>query len=70
MNLVVDQSVCIGAGLCVLSCAEIFDQRESDGIVTLLRAQVPDELSDSVIGAVRRCPSGAIRIEQPEAVSK
>lgn len=64
LRLTVDQDVCVSAGLCVLSSAEVFDQRESDGVVTL-RVIEPDEaLYEKVLGAARKCPSKAIKVDK------
>jgi ferredoxin len=64
LRVSVDQSVCVGAGLCVLSTSEIFDQRDEDGVVTLLQDMAPEALREAVLGAVRKCPSSAISVEE------
>ncbi|MEK2494359.1 ferredoxin [Kitasatospora purpeofusca] len=55
---------CVGAGQCVLSAPEVFDQ-DNDGIVVLLREGL-DGLGhadrEGVEEAVRLCPSGALRL--------
>lgn len=38
MRITVDQGRCVGAGQCVMAAAEVFDQRDVDGIVELLNA--------------------------------
>ncbi len=64
LRVSVNQDVCIGAGLCVLSTAEVFDQREEDGVVKL-RVVEPDESQyEKVLGAASKCPSGAITVEK------
>ncbi|GAA0709276.1 ferredoxin [Vreelandella titanicae] len=60
----VNQDVCVGAGLCVLSTDEVFDQRDEDGVVKLVQNEPPEELYEKVLGAVRKCPSKAIKAEQ------
>ncbi len=57
-TLVVSRGLCIGAGQCVLSTPELFDQSE-DGRV-LLRRQ-PDDAEQARV-AVDLCPSGALRL--------
>ncbi|MFY1584143.1 ferredoxin [Micromonospora sp. WMMD734] len=57
-TLVVSRGLCIGAGQCVLSTPELFDQSE-DGRV-LLRRQ-PDDAGQARV-AVDLCPSGALRL--------
>jgi ferredoxin len=56
----VDREVCIGAGLCVLTAPEVFDQGD-DGLVVML-TPYPAEPADAVREAVRRCPSGALTL--------
>jgi ferredoxin len=56
-----DPDVCVGAGLCVLRAPEVFDQDEVDGTVVVLRAEPDADQHESVLEAVRLCPSGAIR---------
>lgn len=41
MKVIIDEDKCVGAGQCVLAAAEVFDQREDDGIVVLLDALRP-----------------------------
>jgi len=68
----VNQDLCIGAGLCVLSSAEVFDQREEDGVVVLLTDAPPTRLYDAIRGAARKCPALAITVEEEpdEAVAE
>ena len=59
----VDPQKCIGAGQCVRTVPEVFDQREDDGIVVLLTSQAPDHLAPFLKKAVQLCPAQVIRIE-------
>ena len=59
----VDQDKCIGAGHCVRAAAQVFDQREEDGIVVLLMEDVPAHLVAQVRKAEALCPAQAIRVE-------
>jgi ferredoxin len=59
MTIEVDRDICIGAGNCVLTAPEVFDQ-DDDGIVELLTAEPSAEQRDEVEAAVQRCPAGAI----------
>ncbi|VFB20003.1 ferredoxin [Pseudomonas fragi] len=64
LRVTIDESVCVGAGLCVLSTSDVFDQRDEDGVVKLLQ-EYPDQASyEKVLGAARKCPSKAIKVEQ------
>ena len=62
MRIEVDREVCCGAGNCVLTVPEIFDQDDRDGLVVLRRSEPPDELAGRVQVAVDLCPSGAISL--------
>jgi ferredoxin len=62
VHIDVDRDVCVGAGNCVLTLPEVFDQ-DDDGIVDLLQSDPPDSEGPMVGRAVRLCPSGAISIE-------
>ena len=62
MKIEVDEDACVGAGQCVLSAPLVFDQREEDGIVELLRADVSPVERTTVEEAANRCPAVAIRV--------
>ncbi|RUN76523.1 ferredoxin [Sphingomonas sp. TF3] len=59
----INQDLCVGAGLCVVSSGAVFDQRDEDGVVVLLQEFPPEGLHDAVRGAARKCPSLAITVE-------
>jgi ferredoxin len=62
MRIKADRDVCVGAGQCVLTDPDVFDQSEEDGIVMLL-AEVPgSEHEDRAREAVSLCPSGALSL--------
>jgi ferredoxin len=60
MKVTADPAVCVGAGMCVLHAAEVFDQSERDGTVVLKNPDPDPDQRDAVLEAVRLCPSGAI----------
>jgi ferredoxin len=62
VKVVVNEDKCCGAGTCVLLAPEVFDQREDDGIVTLLDEQPPERLHDTVRECANVCPGAAIAI--------
>ncbi|WP_432901410.1 ferredoxin [Micromonospora matsumotoense] len=62
-RVAVDRDRCCGAGNCVLTAPEVFDQDEADGLV-LLRDPAPRAaLRDRVQRAVELCPTNAIRCD-------
>ena len=63
MKVVADQDLCIGAGVCVMSTAVVFDQ-DDDGIVVVLTEDVPEAEEDRAREAVQLCPSGALRLSE------
>ncbi|MFZ3561669.1 ferredoxin [Streptomyces sp. BH055] len=65
MKLTVDQDKCCGAGACVLSAPEVFDQRDEDGIVTLLTTDPAPAHHASVREAAAMCPTAAIGVHEP-----
>ncbi|WP_405743535.1 ferredoxin [Streptomyces sp. NBC_01525] len=64
MRVTVDQDKCCGAGSCVLSAPDVFDQRDEDGIVVLLDALPPAALHEAVREAAAVCPAAAIALEE------
>ncbi|WNV86020.1 ferredoxin [Umezawaea sp. Da 62-37] len=60
MKITVDEDKCCGAGSCVLSAPEVFDQRDEDGVVVLLDAEPAEELHAAVREAAQVCPAAAI----------
>jgi ferredoxin len=63
VKVVVDQEKCVGSGQCVLAADDVFDQRDSDGLVDLLDASPPPERSADVRHAAAVCPASAIVVE-------
>jgi ferredoxin len=59
----VDENKCIGAGQCVRTAPQIFDQRD-DGIVILLDPTPPAVMHAAARKAANLCPSQAITIEE------
>lgn len=63
MKVHADRSVCIGAGMCVLNLPEMFDQREDDGTVVLLRTEPDAGEMTKMRETISNCPSGALRLD-------
>lgn len=64
MKLTVDQDKCVSSGQCVLNAADIFDQRDEDGVVVLLEDSPADDQADNARKAAAACPALAIHIEE------
>jgi ferredoxin len=62
MKVIVDISVCIGAGNCALTAPAVFDQEPEEALVVLLDEAPPEGEREAVELAVRHCPSAAIRV--------
>lgn len=64
MKVSVDQDRCVSSGQCVRNAAEVFDQRDDDGVVILLSDSPPADLAVKVRAAAAACPAQAIQIEE------
>ena len=64
MKVIVDQDKCVASGQCVVAAAEVFDQRDEDGVVVLLNPEPPAREADDVRHAAAVCPALAITIEE------
>lgn len=62
MRVQADRTVCVSAGMCVLTAPAVFDQDEEGGRVVLLAATPPADRRDQVVEATEVCPSGAITL--------
>ncbi|NMH98173.1 ferredoxin [Pseudonocardia acidicola] len=62
MRIVADTGRCVGAGQCVLTAPDIFDQDEDEGTVVLRTAQVSGDALERVRQAVHICPSQALSL--------
>ena len=61
--MIVDEDACIGAGNCMRTAPDVFDQGE-DGFVVLLDDNPPSELDEDVLLARRLCPARAITLKE------
>lgn len=59
MKVVADRDVCIGAGMCVTTAPELFDQ-DDHGIVVVLEDE--PAAATTARRAVGLCPSGALSV--------
>ncbi|MGW4126015.1 ferredoxin [Nocardia sp. NPDC004711] len=62
MRIEVDEEKCVGGGQCVLAAADVFDQREEDGVVVLLDEAPHAGSHEGVRAAAMLCPAAAIRV--------
>ncbi|MEU6367473.1 ferredoxin [Streptomyces sp. NPDC046931] len=69
MKITLEAERCVGAGHCVLSAPEVFDQDETDGIVVLLDNGPDPALSDAVHEAADLCPARAILVEDEDGTA-
>ncbi|MCP2167988.1 ferredoxin [Goodfellowiella coeruleoviolacea] len=60
MEIKADRERCVGAGMCVLTAPEVFDQSEDDGRVVLLTEHPEPDQVDTVQQAVELCPAQAL----------
>lgn len=60
MKIAADREVCVGAGMCVLTAPDVFDQ-DDDGIVAPLVEDIDTDHVDATRHAIALCPSGALR---------
>ncbi|MCP9273227.1 ferredoxin [Mycolicibacterium arenosum] len=64
MKVTVDQDKCVSSGMCVMNAAEVFDQRDDDGVVVLLVPEPGPEYAAETRKAAAACPALAIQIEE------
>jgi ferredoxin len=64
MKVTVDQNICASSGNCVMNAPELFDQRDEDGVVVLLKSHPPAEQAQGARRAAAACPALAIHIEE------
>ncbi|MFB7370094.1 ferredoxin [Streptomyces sp. NPDC056222] len=69
MELSIARERCQGAGMCVLTAPEVFDQDESDGRVVLLEATPPVDRQAAVHEAAELCPAGVIAVDDPHGIA-
>jgi ferredoxin len=65
MRVYVDPEVCQGYAQCNSLLPEMFEV-DDDGTARVLTEEVPASLANSVTAVVARCPTGALRLEEPD----
>jgi ferredoxin len=64
VNVSVDLDKCIGAGQCVFSAPEVFDQDDDSGIAFVLEVSPAPEHHAAARLALQVCPAAAIHIAE------
>jgi ferredoxin len=64
MKIIADTGRCVGAGQCVLTEPELFDQSEDEGTVVVLNGTPEGELVGKAREAVHLCPSQALSLQE------
>ncbi|HZR53027.1 MAG TPA: ferredoxin [Streptosporangiaceae bacterium] len=64
MKVIVDKDKCIGAGQCVMTAPDVFDQDDDAGTVVLLTERPPATVQDNVRRAVNFCPARVIEVDE------
>ncbi len=63
MKAHVDQTLCIGCGLCESLCPDVFSMGD-DGLAKAIEDDVPESSEDCARDAASQCPTEAIKIEE------
>ena len=62
MKVKVNQETCIGCGMCIDMCPEVFEYNES-GLSSPKSEDIEESLKDLLIDAQQACPVDAIEID-------
>lgn len=63
MKAKVDRETCLGCGICIDLCPEVFES-DDEGLAIVIVDAVPPELETTVQDAAEQCPEGAIHVEE------
>ncbi len=63
MKAKVNKETCIGCGVCVETCPEVFTLNDSD-VALVATGRVPVEAKDKCLEASANCPVDAITLEE------
>lgn len=66
MRVIASTQKCVAGGICVLTCSDVFEQRDSDGTVHVLNERPSLALLEKVRQAVDLCPGQVFHIEDEE----
>jgi ferredoxin len=62
MKITTNRERCIGAGICLFTAPDVFDQDE-EALVVLVQETPPESLRGDVLTAARQCPTQAITVD-------
>jgi ferredoxin len=61
MKLLIDNN-CIRCGICIDTCADLFEKDEAQDVIRVKVDEIPDSLKKAAEEAVQACAVGAIRV--------
>ena len=64
LEVTADLALCQGYANCVIAAPDYFDIDDDEGVVTILKSDVPADRRAYVEEAVRSCPVSALALEQ------
>jgi ferredoxin len=70
MKVIARRNRCIASGACVLAASQVFDQRESDGVVEVRESRPSLDLLKKVQQAVAACPSQVFVVVEEDDLSE
>jgi ferredoxin len=63
MTVIIDRVVCIGCGVCVAICPDLFEM-DAENIAVVIKNPVPADLNSAAKEAAESCTVEAIHIEE------
>lgn len=69
MRVIAQTYKCIASGTCVLTCPQVFGQRDKDGVVHVLDEHPSLDLLQRVKQAVDLCPALVFRVEDEDEIT-
>jgi ferredoxin len=66
MRVIAQTQKCIASGTCVLTCPQVFEQRDEDGVVHVVDEHPSLALLARIKQAVDLCPAQVFRLENED----